>query len=322
MRFYNLTITDTSTGKIVKQWQSHPNGQFDPGALLIEFDAIVTSFNTPIEGQGITIHGVSLSDINQAQDFTGLQLSLYGGMKAGLPLANPNQSGLLMEGLIFQSWGTWEGTEMKLDFILRPDPFYIDQPGNLVLNWHANEPLSNALTNMLKIAYGAQVPPMPIVMNIAPLTQPFNDCKISSSLTDFRPWLAQVTAKLGHQVNITIQGGKIIVGDDTYKPTPIQIVFSDLIGQPAWIDPNVMQIKVILRADIVLGDKILMPKGLQSAPGQVLTMGQSMPSNEKYKSAFQGVFRVTQMRHLGNYKSQEGAAWATIINCTPEQPNG
>jgi len=319
VRFYSIILTDTSTGKIVKNWTSHPNGQLDPGALLIEFDAIVSPQNAPTEGQGLTVHGVSLADIQQAKQFTGLQLSLYGGMKAGLPLANPNQSGLLMVGFIWQSWGTWEGTEMKIDFILQPDQFYIGNPGNLVLNWPAGTPLSAALTSMLTTAY----PKIPIgMMSIANIVQSQLEIKTASSLTDFGPWLYQVTQNLGHPVQIVIQAGKFIIFDDTYTPKPTQINFSDLIGQPAWIEINIMQIKLILRGDILLGSQILMPKGLQSAPGMVITQGQSTLSSLKYKSSFLGAFNTTQMRHVGNYKAHEGAAWATIINCTPTLTDG
>ena len=320
MRFYNLVITDTTTGKIVKTWTSHPSGQFDPGALMIEFDGIISPYAEPTEGLSVTVHGISLSDLQQAQSFTGLQLALYGGMKGGLPLsANQPAPNLIVFGQIWQSWGTWEGTEMKLDFILQADTFYLGSPGNLVLNWPSNTPLAPSLATMLSVAY----PKVPVVgltpgkLQISNIVQANTEIQPMSSLGVFGPWLYQLTSALGHPVQIVSQNGVLNVFDDTYSPKPITLLFSDFIGQPAWIDVLNLQIKVALRADIITGNRIILPKGMQNAPGFVVTQGQALPSSIKYKTAFQGQFAVTQMRHIGNYKAQDGAAWATIINCTP-----
>ena len=326
MRFYDLQLIDTSgtIPRIVKRWQSHPAGKFDPGALLIEFDIIVTAYATPAGGQQVSVYGVSREDMNQWQQFTGLQLALYGGMAAGLPLANPTQQGLLMSGIVFQSWGTWEGTEMKLDFIVLPDEFYIGNPANLVLNWLANTPLAPALYNALSIAY----PQFPILMNgqtggtLTNIVQSNDEHKPAANLSIFSLWLLERTTALGHPVNIVIQSGKIHVFDDTYKPKPTQLQFADFVGQPTWISPNVMQVKTILRADIIISSQILMPVGMQNAPGFILQQGNTL-AGWKYQSSFKGAFNVIEgMRHIGNYKAHEGAAWATLLNCTPENPNG
>ena len=329
MRFYTLTLTDTTIGKIVKTYTSHPNGKFDPGALLIEFDAIVSPYSQPIEGQSITVHGISLSDLQQAQEFTGLQLSLYGGMKDGLPLSmNQPTPGLIVSGVIWQSWGTWEGTEMKLDFILQADEFYLGNPGNIMFNWPANTPISAALISALNVAYNppSNKNPIPIIMNginaakggvLSNITSTNPENKPAPSLSVFGQWLYQITKYLGHAVQIVSQNGTLQVFDDAYKPNPIPILFSDLIGQPAWIDVLNLQIKVALRANIFVGSRITLPNGMQNAPGFVVTQGQALPSSLKYKSSFDGQFYVTNMRHVGNYKAHEGAAWVTIINCTP-----
>ncbi|MEB2545195.1 hypothetical protein [Burkholderia cenocepacia] len=76
-----------------------------------------------------------------------------------------------------------------------------------------------------------------------------------------------------------------------------------------------MQVKLVMRADIQLGTELLMPRGLQNTPGIVLTSSASMPSNQKYKSAFQGKFVVNDLRHIGNFRALDGASWVTVANC-------
>src|ERR1022692_3684084 len=149
------------------------------------------------------------------------------------------------------------------------------------------------------------------IRNISNITNSQDVHHTVSSLAEFGPWLYQQTPT---HVQIVAQNGNFNVFDDTYKPAPIQLDFTDLIGQPSWIDVGVMQIKVMLRADIINGARILLPKGLKNIPGNVTTQARSAPSQMKDKLSFNGNFKVLQMRHIGNYKANEGAAWATIIN--------
>ncbi|HQT24967.1 MAG TPA: hypothetical protein PLK99_00010, partial [Burkholderiales bacterium] len=312
VRYYDLALSNGA------RWTSHPNGVFNPGAQNIVFDALAAPYATPTGLTSLTIEGVPLSALLQAQQLTGLQLTLKAGMQAGLPLANPKQAGLLLQGTIFQSFGNWEGTEMTLDLVISPAIYTSDKPGNIVLIWKAGMTLAQALTICLSTAY----PNVPIEMHIADqLIQSHDEIHRCSTLEQLAQTVSDITA--GHflgkdyaGVQISMQGGVILVWDNTYLQTPIQLNFIDLIGQPTWIQPLVMQVKTVMRADIQLGDQILMPQGLQNAPGIVQTAAASMPSNLKYKSSFQGQFTVTEMRHIGNYRSPDGAAWATIMNCT------
>jgi hypothetical protein len=52
-----------------------------------------------------------------------------------------------------------------------------------------------------------------------------------------------------------------VVFDKTYQPSSIAIQFTDLIGQPTWIEPNTMQVKTVMRADLQVGSIITMPQG-------------------------------------------------------------
>jgi hypothetical protein len=58
-----------------------------------------------------------------------------------------------------------------------------------------------------------------------------------------------------------------------------------------------------------------MPKGIQNAPGFVTTWASSLPSSLKYQSAFQNNFLVTEVRHVGNFRSSDAADWCSVFNC-------
>jgi hypothetical protein len=312
-RYYDLVLTNSaSPAQVIEEWASHPKGVFDPGALNIQFDILITPYDTPSGGQTITVEGISLSDLQQGTEYAGLNFSLKAGMAKGLPLANPTQAGLIAYGFIFQSFAKWVGTEMNLNFVVYPGAYTINQPGNLVLNWTAGTPLSSAIRQTLSTAY----PGIPININISPnLVLDYDQVGYYANLNNLAQTVSSISQGLGHQVYITFQNGALNVFDDTYKPTPIQIQFTDLIGQPMWIQSQIMQVALVMRADIQVGSYITMPKGFQNLPNFINTAGASLPSSFKYKSAFQGNFQVVEMRQLGDYRAADGQQWVTIINC-------
>lgn len=311
MRYYDLLLT-TSAGALVKRWTSHPAGKFDSASQNIEFDMLVTPFTTPSGNSTIIIEGVSLSDLQQDKQFTGLNLELKAGMGKGLPLSNPLQAGTIATGQVWQSFGNWQGTEMALSLIVTPSEIYIDSPGNVVLNWRKGTKLSTALAQTFATAY----PNTKLVMNISDTLVANQDViGMYASVTDLAKPILDVTEHMGHSVFITYHAGSFLVFDDTYQAAPIEIQFVDLVGQPSWIDVNIMQVKLIMRSDIAVGSRITMPKGFQNAPGLILTTGTSLPSSVKYKSAFQGQFQVIEARQVGNFRTPDGASWVTILNC-------
>ncbi len=311
MRYYDLIVAEN--GNVVREWTSHPNGKFDPGAWDIEFDIPISPGSVPTGAHTITIHGVSLQDLTQANDFAGMSLILRGGMQAGLPLANPKQVGLLEAGYIYQSFGNWEGTEMTLDFVVYPPIFTFQKPGNIVLNWTAGMELSTALKNCLSTAF----PGIPVVANLTTdMVQAHDEIGIFSTFDQLAQFVHQLTEiRTLNPVFIVNQGGQIYVYDTQTNPSPIQIAFTDLVGQPTWIEPQTIQVKTVLRGDIQVGSTVSLPKGLQDRPGFVLTAAKSTPSSIKYKTAFTGNFMVSEMRHVGHSRNPDGTSWVTIMNC-------
>ena len=329
MRFYEIDLYAPGSTTPTRTWTSFPGGQFDPGALNVEFDLTVAPYGTPIGGQSVTIEGISIADLMQPQQFApqivngvqqpGMTFVLKGGMGKGLPLANPAQQGTLLKGQIWQAFGNWEGTEMTLDFVINPGGYDSDNPGNFVLNWQAGQQLSTALQNCLSVAY----PNTPLTVNISnQLVQSDQEVHHCGTLEELAQYVQGITNGqfLGPTypgVQIAMQGGALSVFDSTWQSPTVQLNFADLVGQPTWIDVNTLQVKLVMRGDLQIGTTVKMPTGLSGQVGQVLTSGNSLPSSANYVTTFSGPFQIVEMRHVGNFRSGDGRSWVTIINCVP-----
>ncbi|WP_233863020.1 hypothetical protein [Paraburkholderia adhaesiva] len=336
MRFYELNLYQPDdTTKPWRTWTSFPNGKFDPGALNIEFDIPVMPFDTPAGGSTITIHGIALKDLAQSQQFgvqylnnttvPGKLLELKGGMGPGLPLANSSQQGVLLKGTILNSFGAWQGTEMHLDFVVYPAQFTTGNPGNFVLNWQKGQQLSQALQNCLSVAY----PGMPPTINISPnLIQDFDEQHFCGTLEELAQHVREITASqfLGDTypgVSIAINRGTLSVFDGTQTmPAPVQIDFTDLIGQPTWLDVGTMQFMTVMRGDLQVGTQIRMPAGFVVGPGSMIfsSSSEKSVSGLNYQVTFTGTFIVQALRHIGHFSSASGEEWATVVICTPTVP--
>ncbi len=319
-RFYSLIVTPPLGSS--PQWTSYPNGKNDPGALNVELDLLSSFYGIPdgdVGNSTITIHGVPLSDLQQAQNFYGSNIAVLGGMKKGLPLAVPAQSGVLLQGQIFQSFANWQRTEMNLSFVVVPSGNTISSPGNFVFNWQKGQSLAAALSATLSVVYPK--PKYKILMQIGSgYSTATQKPHYVPTLTEFSKYILQLTETQSTEgVNIALwNNNTVLVTDGTVKQAkPTQLLFTDLIGQPKWVAPNTMQFSTVMRADINVGAMVLMPKNLPNAPGSVTTTAAAAPSQLKYKVSFQGQFIVQSVRHIGNFRDPDGTAWSTIFEAFP-----
>lgn len=327
MRFYDIQLTDPKTGKLTKRWQSFPNGVFDPNAQNIVLDFMVTTEDIPLGGSSLSIEGISLQDLQSSVYFGSVQngsnfiqgqnIAVYGGMGRGLPLANPAQAGLILQGFIWQSYGNWHGVEMSLDFAIKPSTAFVKQQ-NIGFNWLAGTPLSQALQQTFSGAFPGMAQSIKISAN---RVLGFTESGNYTSVDRFASYLKGITAGQLNQndpgVSIVVQGGTVYAFDGTQAATPIKLLFTDLVKQPTWLQPYIMQVTTVMRGDIAVGDTISMPAGLTSSPGQVSQNPfQGLPGLRQ-SSVFTGNFIVQQIRHLGNFRSADGLGWISIFNCVP-----
>ncbi len=317
MRYYDLTLSDAK-GKTQNRWTSHPNGARDPGALNVQLDLIAAPMATPGGACTISLDGIGLAALLQSQQYTGMTIAIKGGMQKGLPLANPSQAGVLLKGQVFQSFGNWQGSEQNLNFVVVPGGNTFSAPANFVFSWQLGQPLADAIANTLNLVYPGVRRSISIAGSYAPQGPITATCH---SLTDFAQFVKAHTktdASPGVDIAVGNDGGISVSDGTTPAGKALQLLFTDLIGQPKWVDLNLMQLTLVMRADIQVFSTITMPKQMPGLPGLVTTSAASQPSQMKYKTSFQGQFLVTSVRHIGNFRDADGASWVTIVQAYPQ----
>lgn len=321
VRFYDIVISDPATGAVVRRYTSATaDGTVIPGALQVEFDIPIVAYGSPNSGGYLRIWGVSLKDIGQANDLNNKVITVRAGMSQGLPLANPNQVGIILEGFIFQAYGNWMGVVQTLDLIVIPGRGPDFDSKNFTLNYKKGQQLAPAILSTLQIAY----PFLNIdVSGISPdlviaQDQPGQYLTLQSFmiyLRDMSLSIGGVTATGAEYsgLNAYFKNGTLFVTDNSSGASRIKdISFKDLIGQPTWNDPTSFQFSCVLRGDLGLGDYIRMP------PTQFASTPSSF-SRFRDNSVFQGLGHIlggdSSIRHVGNSRQPDGQSWITTVNC-------
>jgi len=310
MRYYDIQISDPSTGNIFKRFSSIDprSGSTLPGALNIELDVPIYTYDAPAGYAFVRVWGIALTDIGQSSNFNGKTIKVFAGMAKGLPLANPTQAGLIAQGKIFQAFGNWQGVNQTLDFVFYADTGSADAPQNLVINWKAGMQLSAAIASTLQTAFPTYKQSINISQN---LVQAHDEPGVHQSLTQFANYINTISRSIiggaYSGVRMLIRDNTFLVYDGTTPTTPKSIVFTDVIGQPVWKDLATIGIYCVLRHDIQVGDYISLPQS------QVTTTAQSY-SAYRNNLVFQGSFLVTRVRHVGNFRDPDAASWVTTID--------
>lgn len=318
-----MAASGTSVG-VKRSWTSFPNGSFDPGALDVVFDLQIAPGHVPSGATVISVHGVDMADLLQAQDFRGSSLSLTAGMQGGLPLSAAQPApGLLINATVFGAFGNWQGTEQTLDLLVIPSVYTQDAPGNLVFNWQPGQAFEDAVKSALKPAFPASK--LTVKVNPALTTdQPIlHRARTANGLAHHLHQLTQGTSALGTNypgVSLYFNGSEITVTDfSAGTGSTIALKFNDLIGQPTWLEPPTLTINTILRADVKIGSLITLPVGDVAGPGSVTTLPTTSGSVFNNKLNFSGTFVVTAIRAVGQFRGTNADAWASVIQAVPQK---
>lgn len=323
MRYYNVAITDPTSGKDfpfkslggLQLTSLLTNGNPNPAALNIELDAVEYNYATPDQNSTwLRVWGLGLQDLASSFDLNGKNIKLSVGMSRGLPLANPAQQGLIINGQIFQAFGNWIGTEQTLDINIGPATGSPANPTNFTFYWKAGTPLSTALAQTLSTA----LPNFKQRIQISPnLVVGADETGYYQSLGQLAQWVnARTKPILGGSyggVQITSDGDTVNVWDSATKPSndPIAINPQDLLGQPTWFAPATISVKVVMRGDLNIGDLITLPQTL------ITTQGNAF-SRFSDQSTFNGTFQILQMHHYGNFRQPDAMSWNTTLQVTPQ----
>lgn len=312
MRYYDVVLTNPTSGQVVREYTSLVNGQTDPGALNIELDIPVAAFAVP-GGDGtafVQVWGVSLQDIAQSNNLNGSECKIYGGMAKGLPLATQQvpQAGLLIDGYVWQAYGNWKGTEMTLTLQIRAGQQQQTAPRNLAFFMAKGTSFATGIQTTLAQAFPDLKPDIAISPDLVASEDVGG---YYETVVGFAQWLKQYSqTSLGGSypgVDVQLTSTTFRVFDSTSPKAPKQINFNDLIGQATWIGPLEIQFNAMMRADLAVNDYVKMP------PGQVTISANSL-SNFRNGSIFQGTFRISQIRHVGNFRQPNADSWITTIN--------
>lgn len=327
-RYYEITITDPSgaNNPLAQTFSSLFAGENDPGALNVELDLVSSIMAVPSGNCTISIEGVPLSLLQQSANFSGLNISVKGGMFAPpgnqFQLIQPQQRGLLLQGQIFQSFGNWVGTDMNLNFVVVPSGYTFSRPGNFVFQWQQGQDIAQAIANTLNVAYNN-----PAILNrIGATYSPQGSTAVPGgrykTLNDFAEYIKRLTrssSSPGIDIVMLADQSILLYDQKGTQPKAAPVAFTDLIGQPKWVEPEVFQFTTVMRADIQVGSVVTMPPGMQSLPGIITTQASALPGPLKYRTSFQGNFLVNAVRHIGNFRDPDGSAWSSIFQAVPSR---
>jgi hypothetical protein len=315
-RYYDVQILNAD-GSLKRQYAS-----FDPktsaplpGALMVEFDLPVAGLAQPWGAAMVRVWGISLQDLGQAADLNGLEVYVYGGMAKGLPLANPQQRGLLLHGQIQQAFGNWQGTDQTLDLIIMTGG---DGNQGVPMNflWRAGTSLSDAVKTTLKQAFPTYTATVNLSQN---LVLGADEVGHYDSLIQFSQYLREISQSIIGEyrgATVVVREQEVVVFDGTSPTAPRLIEFKDLIGQVTWKQSGVITFTCVMRADFSVGDYVKLPRG------QVFTTATAL-SQYNQGPIFQGVFEIDTVRHVGNSRQPDAGAWVTTFDAHgPVSTNG
>ena len=306
MRWYKIEI---GTGLVF-------DATGDPNALNVELNIPVSPQNVTSGGMA-RVWGIDLKMLLNAKSYNNQTIKVYGGMQTGLPLANPAQQGLLVQGTVFPALGNWIGSDMTLDFFITAPTGRSSAKGNanVIHNWSANTPLSQAIKQTLSTAFPKFTPVINISQN---LKLPYTDTGFYQTLEQYSRYIFEISKTINSAasylgVHITLQGDKIIVDDGTVQTGAGVLNYTDLIGQPIWTGVKTVQFKTVMRGDLTVGQTVQMPPTLA-------TLTQSANSaaapSTSASNLIQGSFKLQKMLHMGNFRQPDATAWCTTFDAT------
>lgn len=313
MRYYNIKIfAPGSDTNVIAQWSTlNPDGSNNPRALKVEIDILQGVLHEPSQNGILTIYGVPFSQLGQAADFNGANITVEVGMLTGLPLANPKNNGRILTGQVLQAYGNWQGTSVNLNLVVIPYSINPNEQANLAFNWQKGQTLGDAVSNTLKTAY-------PLAVNGAfsnSLVNTENQPGMYFTVKSFAQYVNQISqyiindpAYLGASIGLNNEGFVLIDGTVADTPT-IATQFADLIGNLTWINVATIQAKLVMRDQITVGDNITFPAG---AP----TVNSAVQFNQiRNAISFDGTFQVLKIRHVGSSRQADANSWCTIVDC-------
>lgn len=317
MRRYELIIRSPE-GKVMTGADGKPIGPFaskeakNGAGLQITFDLPVIACDLNVAGGSVVLRGVPVTMLHSCVNYYQARIELYAGWQKGLPLVNPEQYGMILNGEVINAWANWQGTDQSLNFSVNPSVVYGigKEPVKIAVSGRKGERLDVVLMRALKAAFPAKK----IITGIDTglfLMEDLNAVEYKSmgelawSLKRVDGWSA---------IEVSVQPDRIIVFDRTYQGSAKTVAGTELIGQPTWIDQNTVSFKVPLRHDLAVSDIVSLPRALTTGDTGALTLNSAKARNKKFWDTplFSGNFQLIAVRHLGDFRNQSADGWCTV----------
>ena len=317
MRYYNIIIEPLTGLPQVYSTIGLVNPLFgNYSALQVELDIMQAPLDQPQQLGLVKIKGVSYPDISFASNLNGARILISVGMSLGLPLANPLQQGLIINGTVLQAFGNWQGNNVSLDLVVGPSSYADNNqnPANIIWNWVQGQPMQEAIETALLSAY----PIVPVYGNISPnLIALQTKTAVYPDLPSFARMIKRVSSSYKilpnyNGVEMVFNSLGILLNDGTPSTPHLALVnYQDLIGNITYITASEIQAKIVMRGDLSINDYIQFPIG---SPTAVINV--TNPYNF-YKNAipFAGVYQIKQIHHMGNSRQADSNSWVTVLNC-------
>jgi len=311
MRFYDIKIYDPiSKQPRLLYGTTKADGSYDPSALRVYFEIPFYNSSEPAGMAYVKIYGVNYIDIKQSAQITNGRITMLGGMFKGLPLVNTQQQGTLLEGSIYQAFGNWQGNEISLDLVAQPPSGTEENPIQVNFIWKKGENLSDLVARVLTSAY----PGKQVAGNYSSsLITNENIQGYYYTLNQFARWVKEASQNLnpnksylGAQITQVPSGFKIY--DGSSKENPKQLDFKDFIGNATYTKIDTINFKLVLRADLMVGDFVRMPK--ESNIANVVNSFTQF----RDKIAFKNIFIISSIRHLGDSRQTSAESWCSVVD--------
>jgi hypothetical protein len=192
----------------------------------------------------------------------------------------------------------------------------LQAPLNLIHNMMPNMSLSGAIAETLGKAFPQGGANIGISDNIK---LGYQDAGMYGNMNQYANYVQKLSQSvLGIKnylgVNMTSKGQGINVWDGTKALGFGAIDFFDLIGQPTWINVNIVQVKCIMRGDIQCGWSVSIPATIFAiSPGAIVTLGPS-GSVQRDNVSIPGSGFVTRVLHIGDFRNPDGVGWSTTYD--------
>ena len=194
----------------------------------------------------------------------------------------------------------------------------LSAPLNIIHNMQPNVPMSSAIQQTLSKVF----PNAKLDIRISPMLKlAYQDAGIYQSIEQYAGLLQKLSQSiLGSNkypgIHIAAIDNTLRVLDFSQPFNQYDISYMELVGQPTWIGPFTISVKIVLRGGLNVGDDITLPQTLVGFGGAD-SMVPGEPDQRSHVS-LPGTYRIMKILHIGDFRNPDGSNWTTQIEANSQ----